>query len=139
MSKTCRATKEETKCQATTEQRKLTRKELHKLFEDFSNRSDVKLALKHTVKHKRSGLLKQAFEDETGLKISMNHVYRVLKGEVDELKPVTIAQRLYKIKSIHTRDEEDEEEEDEMTLSNSVDEESDLNVNFVILPHCRSE
>jgi hypothetical protein len=129
MSKASRETK---KKETVKEPRKLTRKEIHKQFEDFSDRADVKAALKQIVKHKRSGLLKQAFEDETGLKISRNYVYRVLRGDIDEPKTVTIAQRVYKTNLIHTYHEEDEEEEE---LILSADSDEGLNVNFTVSPH----
>jgi intein-encoded DNA endonuclease-like protein len=77
--------------------KQICRSELHKVFQEFANREDVKKALEETIMHKRAGLLMKAFTEETGLKISRNYVYRVMKNKIPTTETVKIGKNSYEI------------------------------------------
>jgi hypothetical protein len=70
---------------------------IHQLFRQFAEREDVRQGLSATIRHKRAGLLRQSFFDETGFTISPNYVYRILKNQLPTTAPVTIGDHTYDI------------------------------------------
>jgi predicted transcriptional regulator len=80
---------------------KSKRSELHKLFIAFAQREDVVKALAETKGHKRAGLLKKSFEEETKLQISPSFVYRVLQGDLPNPTTVTIGGKPYEIPGVN--------------------------------------
>jgi hypothetical protein len=75
----------------------IKRSDLHKAFQEFANRKDVKKALEETIMQKRAGLLKKAFSEETGMKISSNYVYRVMRNRIPTTDTVKIGDKSYEI------------------------------------------
>jgi hypothetical protein len=67
------------------------------MFQEFVKRDDVQKALDETVLHKRAGLLKKAFKEETGLDISSNYVYRVMKKRIPTKGTVKIGKNSYEV------------------------------------------
>jgi hypothetical protein len=87
-------------------------RDVHKRFEEFYYREDIKEVLDKLPKTKHVQLLQRVFQRETGLPISTSYIYKLRNNQIPQTKLITIGKHSYEVEIIEKKNEEKEEEED---------------------------